>query len=489
MFVDLQIPPGVVRNGTDRQSSGRWRDASLVRWNDNAMQPVGGWRERADFTSGKYRGSIAWAENAGDRWIAVGDYQSLKVATPAGVVSDITPAGFTSGSVNATQNNGFGGGAFGVGTFGTPRQSTTRDFATSWSLSTWGEYLIACSDSDGKIYEWQLNTGTPAAVLSNAPTNCSAAIVTPERFLMALGAGGDPRKVQWSDREDNNTWTAAATNEAGDFTLDGSGSIMCGFNVSGETLIVTDTEAWAADYVGPPFVYGFRKVGLACGIASRKAIAPLDVGAVWMGDKSFFIYQGGSVQQLPCDVWDYIFDNINEAQISKCHAVANSLFGEVWFFFPANAEGEISNYVSFNYRSGAWSCGALVRTTGVDKGAFDNPVWLGDDAVAYDHETGFTYDGGSIYAESGPIGLGPDASSVTAQELHPDEMTAGDCTVTFKTRQYPNGSESEYGPYTAATPTNVRFTGRQIRVRVDGSAMTSWRWGVPRLRVAARGRR
>ena len=41
-LIDLNIPAGVYRNGTDLQSQGRWRDASLVRWHDGIMRPVGG---------------------------------------------------------------------------------------------------------------------------------------------------------------------------------------------------------------------------------------------------------------------------------------------------------------------------------------------------------------------------------------------------------------------------------------------------------------
>ena len=44
-------------------------------------------------------------------------------------------------------------------------------------------------------------------------------MVTEERFVFAFGAGGDPRKIAWSDREDNDTWTPAATNEAGDIQI------------------------------------------------------------------------------------------------------------------------------------------------------------------------------------------------------------------------------------------------------------------------------
>ena len=489
MFVDLDLPAGFRRSGTDLQSRGRWRDGSLVRWRDGAMMPVGGWRERADFTSGIYRGSMAWEDNSGDRWLAVGSHSALKVSTLAGSVSDITPVGFTSGNESASLNTGYGSGAYGTGAHGTPRQATTFSEATTWSMSPWGEYLIACSNADGKIYEWQLNTGTPAAAVTNAPTDCLGVVVTPERFVFALGAGGEPRKVQWSDREDNTTWTPAATNEAGDQTLDGVGQIMCGFNVPGETLIVTDAEAYAATYQGPPFVYGFRRIGSACGIVSRKAIAATDSGAIWMGRKGFFRYQGGTVEEIECEVADFIFGDISEDQASKAHAVTNGQFGEVWFFFPCGSSTEVDKYVSYNYRSGFWAIGELARTTGVDRGAFPQPVWVGSDSVANDHEVGLSYGGADIYAESGPLMLGSNASLVTAQELHPDETTQGDVTFTFKVRNYPNAAETSHGPYTAATPTNVRFTGRQIRMRADGATLADWRVGAPRLRVAERGRR
>ncbi len=58
-------------------------------------------------------------------------------------------------------------------------------------MDTWGQYLIACSSKDGKIYEWQLNTAAKAAAITNAPVGNGAIVVTEERFLFALGAGGN----------------------------------------------------------------------------------------------------------------------------------------------------------------------------------------------------------------------------------------------------------------------------------------------------------
>ena len=87
----------------------------------------------------------------------------------------------------------------------------------------------------------------------------NAIVVTPERFVFALGAGGAGNKVQWCDQENNNLWAAAATNQAGDFTLNTGGNLVLGMAMRGETLMITDTDAHVARYQGPPFVFGFTK--------------------------------------------------------------------------------------------------------------------------------------------------------------------------------------------------------------------------------------
>ena len=291
-LVPLAIPPGVYRNGTDYQTTGRWRDASLIRWIEGTMQPIGGWANRVTVSSNrKVRGSIAWRENGGSRWMAAGTYEKLFVISASNTATDITPTGFTTGNESAALNLGYGGGFYGDYTYGTPRQDVvTYTEATTWSLDNWGEYLVACSSKDGKIYEWQLNVASDAALISAAPTGNFGIVVTEERFLFALGAGGNARKVQWSDREDNTTWTPAATNEAGDLELQTSGQIMLGIKARGQTLILTDQDAHAATYQGPPFVYGFERVGSACGAISRKCAATVDRGVFWMGSRGFFAF-------------------------------------------------------------------------------------------------------------------------------------------------------------------------------------------------------
>lgn len=490
MLMPLEIPPGVYRNGTDMQSSGRWRDSNLIRWVDGALGPIGGWRSFGDTTlNAAPRGAHSWVTNTGTPWVAMGTYSKLYVVAANGTTSDVTPAGFTSGREDASQNTGYGGGFYGLGTYGTPRPETGAfSDATVWTMDNWGENLVACSPDDGKLYEWTLSTGTAAAAISNAPTGCTAVVVTDERFVFALGASSNDRSIKWSDREDNTAWTPSATNEAGSIELATTGAIKKAIKLPSQTLILTTVDAHAATYLGPPFTYGFERVGTACGIVAPQAGAALQGVAYWMGREGFYAFAGGSVEPLTCDVADYLFNRINRDQQSKIFAVTVGEQNEIWWFYPSSASVEIDSYVKFNPTAGIWDIGTLERTAGVDAGASRYPVWFDGTGDGYQHEvTTYAWGGGSIYAESGPISSGLGENTFSVLEMIPDERTQGEVTATFKARMHPNDTERSYGPYSMANPTSVRLTGRQVRLRVDATAATDWRFGIPRLRVAQRG--
>jgi hypothetical protein len=166
------------------------------------------------------------------------------------------------------------------------------------------------------------------------------------------------------------------------------------------------------------------------------------------------------------------------------------MFGEVWWFYPSNGSLENDRYVVFNYMENTWYIGNLPRTAGVDRGAFRQPMMFdADDRKLYEHEVGFDYGSLTPFAESGPFRIGTGDNVVSVTELIPDEKTQGDVNAVFKSRFYPNGTERSYGPYSLSNPTSVRFTGRQIRMRVEGQRLSDWRVGINRVDVATGGRR
>lgn len=444
------------------------------------MQPVGGWVQRGSVdVAGTPRSMRAWKDNTNNAWLAMGCHDKLFVMASGNVVSDITPDNFTPGRNDGGIITGYGGGSYGQGLYGVSKTGTIIQPVTMWHLDNWGEYLVGCTAEDGEIYEWRLDTGAVAERIKNAPSRNQGIVVTEERFLFALGADRNPRLVKWSDQEDNTTWRPVATNQAGDLELQTPGRIQKGLRVRGETLILTTEDAHAATYLGPPLVYGFERVGTNCGLISRGAAVEVAQGAVWMGRRGFYRYYGGSVEEIPCEVSDHVFTNLNRDQASKVVAVNNAKWGEIWWFYPTT--GENDQYVAFDLREGIWMTGEIDRTAGVDAGVFTFPLWSDAAGIVYEHEKGSAHGAATAYAESGPVSLGSGERVMACTYLYPDERTQGQVQATFKTRFYPNGTERSYGPYSMANPTSVRFTGRQIRMRLDSAGTNDWRAGIQRL--------
>lgn len=488
-FVTIDVPPGIYRAGTKYKSRGRFYDANLWRWFAGTSGPVGGWSVHStSAVSGKPRATITWRDNSNLAWAGIGTHTGLYVMSRSGAISNITPSGFTAGRANAVGGAGFGAGTFGTGTFGAPRNSAFQVIdASVWSLDTWGEYLVGVMPEDGKIYQWTLNTATPAARITNSPTAVSV-VVTAERIMMALGASGNPRQISTSDQGDNTVWTTTVTNYARSQILQTTGKLMCGKRVTGGTLLFTDVDVWLATFVGQPFVYGYEKRGTNCGVVSPQCVAVTDASVFWMGRSGFWAYNGYT-NPLPCEVQDYVFSDINLIQVSKIWAIHNSAFGEVTWFYCSASSNEIDRYVTYNYRENHWTIGQLVRLSGTDRGAFLNPIMVGDDGIVYDHESGWTHGGVSPYAKTGPLELGQGDNLFSVEQIVPDEKSLGSVTVSFDANLYPMRAPLSYGPYTLTDLTDARLTARQVEMTFSGIDGQQFNVGSFRLDGKQRGKR
>ena len=493
MYVDLALPPGVFANGTARQARGRWRDSNLVRSpNGVDVQPVGGWNRRGSVTlNGLARAIVAWKDNTNQRWAAIGTHEKLYVQTVTGAVIDITPAGFTAGRADASGEGGFGEGPYGAGAFGTGRPDT-QDIqpASVWTLDVWGQWLLGAMAEDGKLYLWKLDaaTPTPAQAVSGAPTGISGCSVSQERFIFVYRG----RNIAWCDQEVETDWTPSATNQAGDQDIDTEGVFRFGRKLRGGVqLHFTEVDVWASTYLGPPFVHGFQLAGADCGAVSTGSAVAIDSRCVWMGRKSFFLYDG-AVNPLPCEVADKVFSDFDETQGSKVAAHHNAKYGEVWWFYPSAGSLENDRYVLWNYRANHWWVGTLARTCGEGNGIFQNPILVDPSGVVWEHEVGFSYPAGegalTPYARSGPVewpsdsGLAQGDKRVAVKGFVGDEKSLGETTVTFFGREFPNTAETAFGPFAiGADPTDVMFSTRQLEIEVAFTGADDARLGVFRL--------
>lgn len=364
----------------------------------------------------------------------------------------------------------------------------------------------------GTISNGTAVTGTTA----QAPL-CTSVVVTPEHFVVALGAFDsslgtlNSRLVAWASQATTSVWGPLGVNSAGNFALTTNGRIMSGCRTKVETLIFTDADLWRMTFLNNSLDYGFSQAGDQCGIIAPNAHATVDSAVYWMGRKGFYKYDG-YVHPVPCDVADFIFGNINDLQRAKTWAIPIPQFGEVWWWYASNASTEVDSYVIYNYWENHWSTGSLPsayggRTAGAPAGPIQFPMMVSSLGVIWQHESGTLHSisPGAIgtilgqFLESGPVEVGypvaPYGSAgdnvATILRIVPDEATLGDCLMQVAASLFPTDSYT-YGPVLAiGQPANVRLKGRLLRVKFTASqgALSDWRIGTVRLGVKLGGKR
>jgi len=546
MLVPISPPAGMFRNGTQYETSGRWYDGNLIRWENDRMKPIGGWvRVPTTITmSGIARGGIAFEDNAGNSYLLIGTNTKLYLFT-GGVIFDVTPTGFGGGLVGSIFGPGYGAGYYGRDVYGlirtalafTPDGSGTGAPAPSliiqastWQMDTFGNSVIAVCSSDRNIYQYNppgtgpsaitkisgSTVGDPAPTPIAAPT-ALAVMTTNEDYLLAIGAGGDNRRIQWPDIGTSTAWTPTTTNSAGGIDLNTQGKAMAGARVGAQNLVWTDADAHLIQYVGPPGIYGPVRIGSHCGLVGPRAWAVTDV-AYWMGIGGFFVYNG-VVTPMPCDVQDYVWRLIDWTQAAKIYASTNTRYNEVIWFFPSVAgtvaldgsvqtrgpDGtvECDSYVIYNYKQGVWYFGihtTMARTTWIDRDVYPFPGAVGPNGVLYQHDQpDYRNDtlprAGTVRIKSGfnEIQNGDQIAYVTM--MIPDLMRDDGATlvqanvISAFTPDGPATQQTIDLTPNAEGYVPLRMVGRQFALEVVNVSDGDWSLGKPRLEVRAGGGR
>ena len=500
MLIPLQFPPGMYKNGTPYQRKGRWQDGNLVRWYEGSIRAIGGWLRRqtgagtdiptliADPTVEAIRDGFSWRSLNQDQNVVFGSNMKLYHMSQVGAITDITPVGVTVSDKDAIAASGYGLGPYGFGAYGVENDLGAFEPIppNRWAFDNFGEVLLTCQRSVGPLYELDLNTLTLSNV-TNAPADCQDVIVTDQRIVFTIGADQEPRLVKWSDAANRTQWASSISNQAGDYTLQGSGKLLRSINVLKQVLIVGETDAYVAQYIGPPYVYGFDLVGRNCGPICAEAVVGTEKFAMWWGNRQFWMFDG-ALQQVPCDVMEFLMRDHDPTQVAKITAVTNQRFSEIWWFYQSQSTTttEVDSYVMFNYRDGTWWTGRLDRTAAIDSGTLSRPVMVSSGGLIYNHELrGVTVDG-TPFIESGPVDIANGERNVALRYIYPDTETLGDISMTVFAKQFPSDTEYTYGPYVYNNPTPTRVLGREIRFRFTGESV-NFEIGVMRAEVAPMG--
>ena len=403
-----------------------------------------------------------------------------------------------------------------------------------WTHDTFGEDLVF-NVYQGGFYYWDKSTGTSSRAVTvaslsgatQAPTQVNRVLTSDQaRHVICFGTnnlGGsgayDPLLIRWSDSEAPEDWAPTSTNSAGDYRLDNGSTIVTAIPTRQEILVFTDTAVYSMQYVGYPYVFSFTLLADNVSIISPNAVTTASNIVYWMGHDKFYVYDG-QVRALPSTVRDFVYTNLNREQERQIFSGGNEGYNEIWWFYPTALNSTITNYVIYNYLENIWYFGNMNRTAWLDNPLNTYPIA----ALYYDSDNG----GRLLYHEFGVDDLSGEGSVAIDSFIESSDFLIGDgnqfsfvkrmipdllftestlaelpnVTITLTPRDYTGTTYNDaYAKTVSATalspqelytsPIDVRVRGRQLKMKINGSANigTKWRLGTPRVEIQPDGRR
>ena len=420
--------------------------------------------------------------------------------------------------------------------WGTPATSDVGLPMRIWSADTFGQDLVM-NIRDSAVYYWEKvpNTSPTGDITGRAvniidlpsadawaPDIASRVFVTDERHIVALGtndptatspASQDPLFIRWSDQENPKVWLPTATNSAGFQRVSYGSKLITAEKTRQEILIWSDSALYSMRYLGPPYTYGFNVISAEINIAGPNAVATANNITYWMGIDKFYAYSG-RVDTVPCSLRQYIFDDINLAQIEQVYSGGNEKYNEVWWYYPSAESLTCDRYAVYNYLEKLWYYGQLPRTAWYDSHIRSFPIATGAGKL-YFHD--FGVDDASTnpvtpvtgYIESADFDIGEGEQYSFVKRLIPDVDFIGSSssnpsvTMSISVRDFPGqgvvqttdtavvaSSQVSVQVYNYTNDVWIRLRGRQVSFRISSDALgTRWQLGVPRLDVQPDGRK
>lgn len=433
-------------------------------------------------------GGIATADIEGIRVVRNVTGSGYNVLADAYPTSSATLAGgsvtiaheIPAGPVDSTVGLGYGMGLYGVGLYGTPLGSTTPTLPRIWSLDRFGLLVIMTPGTQTGLYQWDSTTSTLPELVTNAPAEINYAFSS-DNIAVTLGADNTPQRVQWSDLGNLTVWTATAENQAGLQDVEGAAQFMSHAALQGFNILFTNTQLYTFRYIGPPFVWQIQLLDTGHGLIAQNARIVVDGIAYWMGNHNWYWYNGGNVDVLPSNtttqstIRNYIFKNLNTANISKIFCWYNPEFNEIWWHIPTGTSTEPNTIVRFNILTRVWCMDTMDRTAGeypVVQSSF--PYLASSESDIFLHENGSDDDTESLpFIAVGPFFNTQTKRTVNLGGIYPDNIiSTGAITIGINAKRYPPQTAGAVS-YGINTVTGAFDTGFSLGFDVSSDSITN----------------
>lgn len=369
----------------------------------------------------------------------------------------------------------------------------TEDDNNTWSISTVSyndiDYVLAIplpnaedisNKIPGTLYYGVVGQTIPLVAVPNAP-QVTGGVTTVGSYIFLFGSNG---VITWNDGD--GILSDPTTNWPTDNTITfESTQFVAGAPVrSGPTL---SALFWGLDFVAqlslnsdtpPTFVSNY--VSTESTLLSANCIVSLDPYFYWIGNNSFYQFNASVVELQNTTNKEWFFNNVNRLQKEKVYGFANRIYNEIWWLFPYGDATENTNAIIQQIDTQSWFDTANIPRTcaissstqfpyplmcdsqGVQNGTSTiYPIWIheyGTDKVQLGQTIAITASFTSNWIDVGDID--PSMNVAIIDTIIPDIQQAGNMTVSFALRGYPNSPPITSSLFTI-TPTTEFLTVRQ----------------------------
>lgn len=390
--------------------------------------------------------------------------------TAGGGAGTLYQSQIAAGNENESIGVGYGGGLYGAGLYGVSKTFSTVSLPRIWFMDRFGDVIIGTPGNQSGVYSWDGSTTVAPTLITNAPTDVNYAFVS-DNILVTFGHDDTPNQIFASDQGDPTQWTSSSTNQVYQDIIEGAGRLLSHVPVLGVNLLFTPNQTYRFSYIGLPNIWEIKLLDNSIGIIAAMARCSVNNVAYWMSQNNFYRWSGQNVEIIPantqdqCTALEYVFGNINTAQMAKCFAWYNPRFNEVWFHYPSASSNECDRYITVSISDNVWAIGTLDRTCSEYPALlFNYPRMISSEGVLYNHEQGYNDDlspmaftlDSNLRMQSKPTN--------TLSAFIPDSMQIGDISFRLRGYQYPQSTATTYDVTKTVSPSaeqiQVQFNGR-----------------------------
>ncbi|NDB61105.1 hypothetical protein EB001_22095, partial [bacterium] len=191
-----------------------------------------------------------------------------------------------------------------------------------WYFTQFGNVLLAVNDAS-KVQAWTVGTSTAFAdVAASAPV--ARYITTVRDFVVCanLDGGTNANKVQWSDINDEGTWTSGSASQS-DYQIIADGGNIIGITGGEFGLVLLERGIVRMSYIGSPYFFQFDNISRGIGCIDGGSVAQYGGVTYFLSDNGFYACDGKSVEPIGTEKVDrFFFNNANINQIDTISAAA-----------------------------------------------------------------------------------------------------------------------------------------------------------------------